>query len=303
MMSLKEDFSQLLALTQLHLLQYYGSKGTLTTDFQNYQYFKKLTIKQKPQQKKEISSSPPSPYSQKPIQGTKLAPVSSKPAIPLPQPVENRSHVPIQKEPLDHPPKAPQKTGKLKEFSPPVPNEIISKESGSFTLEPMITKSEMDLREIRQMISVNFPSQKIVDPLPYVYETKKAESLHKEPIPDVIILTFDESSEEKALLRNMANAIQGKLNVSAMPLSATELEKEVSWETLLHTKNLRLIITCSKSLTTIPNLQQYVKEFPKTGKFYAGRVPLCLLGDLSQYLKEPQRKGTLWNTIQELLRI
>lgn len=280
----KERYTELLALTQLYLLQEYPNKGSIPVGLDTYNYFKQLALQQKSQNQKAPTIAP--------------MPMPTKPPSPLP-PAPQKTQVPSVPQNTATVPPVPEP-----QIKPATQEKTVASKSENFVLEPISVVTPTELNDVRQAVTERFPAQKIVDTIPSNDETKKNESgWHKEMgVPEVVILSFTEVPSQVIFLQNIAKAIQDRLSTTAQVMSAGQLEQEGSWEALLNAKGIRLIIASDHALPTVPRLMQYYRELPKHAKYFVGKVPLCLMSDISLYQSEPQLKAPLWKMIQSMLQ-
>ncbi len=292
-MTPQQQYAELLALTQLHLLQEFSPKNFLQADAQNFVFFKKQAQMQtqaqaqplKPQSSSQIISPPPLPL--KTPATPKAAPPPPVNTLPPPTPA------PIAKL-EDHTPK-PSKM-------PPIPISAPStpKESTFLTLEPLGKASEMDLSEIRKILEERFPSLTIIDETPSDAEAKQVNSrgvLDKAAAPEVVILYSNEPPLQQTFLANVAKAIQICLNSPAVIVSARKLENEGGWNTLLEMKTLKLIMISKDLFNSLPDLTKRYRETTQS----LDEIPVYFLSDPPLYLKDPKLKQALWEGLKQLL--
>jgi hypothetical protein len=315
----KELYKELLALTQIHLLQHYPNKGAVATDLNTYTYFKQIALQQKLQNQQlppvaaqtglKPTVSPTTTHQLKP-QAPQLTPiVPMSPGVLSTKAQERQTITQIAETKISQP-MPYQTTTNIPENKHEASSKASSQDkavttkTGLFVLEPVTKVTPVEFNDIRQLIIERFPSQKILDQIPSDKEAKKNETARSKEmtVPEVLILSFTEIPKEVAFLQNIAKAIQDRLMKTVQIIIASKLEQEGSWSRILGSKTLRLIIACDHGLPTVPGLMQHYREAPRHAKYYAGKVPLCLMSDISLYLNEPQLKPPLWKTIQEMLR-
>lgn len=282
--SAQQQYKELLALCQIHLSQEFPSNCWIPIDPATYATFKR--------------SAPPKPAEEKkaPIP----VPTQINP-LPLPSPVKTATHTP--------PP--PVKEAPPEKITAPAPQKVSAKvvveekripttPSSQLTLDPVKTLTTVDLSDIRKIIAEKFPQQQILDAIPSDEEARRVHSAWKlaATVPAVVVLSFNESSNEKAFLQKMTSAIEQKLAPAAV-ISAQGIE---DWDHFLKSKGLRLIIASTHGLEAVPEAMKHYREFPKQARSQLGKVALCPLPDISLYLREPQLKHALWSAICELLK-
>jgi hypothetical protein len=181
-----------------------------------------------------------------------------------------------------------------------------TKKSPILNLEPIsVSSSAIENQTFKDILKKTSPEYALADTIPDDYVAKKLMNLWatEQQISPVVILSFDHQENHLNFLKNIAKAISLRFG-PAKVVSASKLEKEKQWNSLLSTKELHLIIASDYHLYLQPNLMNYHKEEPKQGKHFLQQTPLLLLSDLDLYLKEPQLKSLLWRAIcNELISI
>lgn len=275
---LDERYAELVALTQLYLLQEFSLTERVTAGTEGYAYFKEYAM-----QKKGQSVSKPVPVSQPVRQIVQEAPkLLTEPVPQADEPIPQQQATSFPKE----------KTASVKP------------KSASKTFEPELTarETEIDLEDIRKIVQERYPGQKIVKEIPSDAEAKAINEAWKSEtiIPEVMILSFEESPLQYAFLQNIAKAITMFYTPAAV-IRAEKLAQEKGWEKVLQTKNLKLIISTGHNVHGSPELHKHYKEAQKQAKHFLGSVPLFLLSDIAHYFKNPQLKVTLWKDLCEIL--
>jgi hypothetical protein len=281
---IKEQYREILSLTQLYLLQEYPEKAFLTASPSNYSY-----LAPPPPAKKPPSSPPPPPPATVSIPKRTAIPQAKAPS-PQPQQVAPRIEPSIAK----IAPKEPQKS------EAPLKGEAPSRLMELFALDPMGPAEKEDLLAMRQLILERCPQIAIREDIPSDLEAQEVCRGWQQPCKalQIAILSFEESGQQREFLNNLARAIHLCFG-SAAVVSAPQIEQENQWESFLTTSPLQLIIAASHSLQQLPRLTKHYKESPKQVKYALGKVPLYLLSDLSIYLQEPRLKAALWQAIRE----
>jgi hypothetical protein len=118
-------------------------------------------------------------------------------------------------------------------------------------------------------------------------------------LPQVLILTFDEPPAQHEFLSKVAVAIEG-LGATAQVRSAADLEKLFSWDDIVTSKGVRLIIANNSALQLHEELHKLQRE--GQGRQFLGECPLLPLTDVGSYLQDPALKRTLWDAIKEHLK-
>lgn len=294
MTTLKEQYAELVALAQLYLLQEHPSGSWLTADSDTFNYFKRYALQT--QQKRSAPTPPPrqqpSPEAVPAIEQT-TAPVESAAPHTHKQPPTPPAPADTPKDPVLTPPtrlmKDPLNTaGPTKK----APKEV----STGFILEPLTEIPTLNDSELKKAFLERFP---FVNWLEVPVKDLHTAEASPQTAANIVILLYSEAGKTLAFMHNLAKAIQlttGNVEV----ISASQIEAENGWEEFLKSKKLRLIITSYGGAQSLPGLMTYAKESPKQGNHYFGKVPACLLSDVNIYLKEPQLKLPLWQSIQSL---
>lgn len=282
---LKEQYAELLALTQLYLLHEFPEKAWIPVSMPFYQWIR--ATHQPPPKTASIPSTPIQPAATQPT------PLPTPPS-PLPAPAApKKAEAPPQHTPT--PPKpAPQKAP---EPIPP-PQKTEATPRSFFTLEPMTQAVESDLTDIQTILAERFPKQTILKEVPSDTESNLLKKEHTTEA--AILLSFLESPEHLTFLTNIAKAIESRLAPAAV-VAANDYEQDDRWHTLLQSPALRAIIISSANLQALPKLMKHYREDTTQKKFFLGQVPLVVLSDISLYFQEPTRKRALWDEITKVV--
>lgn len=274
---LKEEYAELIALTQLYLLREYSLNDKQVADPQTYAFFKQILPKE------VIPRSPVQPP---------IVKQAAKPTMTLPP----SSPSPPPSLPPVEPPPEPTKPEPQPEK--PIAASTNIKKSYLIALEPLLNSNPLDCKEIKQIFKEQLPQHPILEEIPSDQAAKKIKQAWQieQNIPPIIILSFNEQEKSRAFLHAMADAISRHL-APARVLSGPQIEKEKKWDVILKAKDLRLVIASDYGLYLLPELMKCYKETPKQAKHYLYQTPLLLLSDLTLYLKEPQLKPLLWKAI------
>lgn len=308
MNSIKKCYAELLSLTQLFLLREYPLSDVKIVDPAVMAFFQKKMGSSPPLNIAKTThpiSSSLQPTLQSPQAPTRLTttPPSPDPRPPetRPEPIPPSKPDPIPPNPL--PPPTQPEPPPSEPVQPPIMTQTnlnkTKSSSKGLTLEPLsVPASSRDHRDFWNLFPSLFPELTLCESVPndsMAQKFKNAWLKHQE-IPSVVILSFHDGEKELAFLKNVAQAISLRL-APARVLSAPKLEKENSWETMLQSPNLHLMIASDYGLYLQPGLMRFYREVPQQGKHYLNHIPLLLLSDLSLYLKEPQLKSLLWRAI------
>ncbi len=117
-------------------------------------------------------------------------------------------------------------------------------------------------------------------------------------MPDVLIVTVNETSAETTFLHSVAKAIRERL-CSAEVISAALIEQKWSWNIVLSGGKAKMIIMNDNSVKKLKTLAKQIHS--SAGMPFVGNVRLLPLQKVSLYIDDKERKTTLWRTIcQEL---
>jgi len=297
MMSSKDRYAELVALTQLYLLQEHGPEDRLMAESGTYTYFREYALRKQKQAPAQT---------QQPVQPQVVQPVQrSNPTSPIPP----AAPPPIVAAPT---PKAPEEI-KPAEITPigkalstkqeVIPTEREKKKSTAvFQLDTFTTPAAVDFKDIRSIIQERFPQMAILNAIPDDSEAKKTSRAWEQPLKhvNVLIVSLDEAPKNRYFLANIAAALES-YGVSTSITMASGREKSSDWETKLVSTELRLVLVTQHCLEALPELGKLYREEAKQARCYLGKTPLLLMSDIGFYLKEPQLKSSLWNALKELL--
>lgn len=228
MSSAREQYSELLALTQIFLLQEYTSKEWIFSDSEAFRYFKALEEskrqenKQKPQIIPKSEAAPP----EKPVRPPEPPKITPEPVVVKEDKIEPIKPVVMEEK------KEPQKSKQV------------------FVPEPLAKAKEIDLSDMRAAVSNAMPQVKIAD-------TPKAASS-----PSIVLLALGETGEELLFLHNVASAID-RLLKPAEVVTLAKKEREAAWKALLNRPGLSWIIAFGEEVYTLPGI---VKGKQKIGE-------------------------------------
>jgi hypothetical protein len=307
MMSLKEQYSELLALTKNYLLQEYAVTDRILAESDTYSHFRTYALQQQ-EMKKTENTVPVRPVSPSAIQQPSMSSLKPNPNIHLKKP--EMGPAPTQTTPLASIALSPIRDPKVVQETPlpsnqekkGVKNAVEHGPSKAFVLAPPASIQKTDFTELRKTVQEKFPHLHLLDTLPDDAEAKKLANgwAQQKPAPQILILSFDETAKHLAFLENItkALAIYG-LNVQIA--NAVKLERENEWTTRLKSQELKLVIASSTGFYNLSELQKHYREGAKQGRHYLNDRPLLLLSDLGFYLKEPSLKASLWAALKEFL--
>jgi hypothetical protein len=288
MRSFQDQYQELVAFAQLYLFQEYTVEEWLIADSKTHQEFREYARQQKSQ-----SASAPLPIPLKVENPT--TPAITPPTVKSPPTYVEKPKNSIQASLPKSPPSPPP-------LSSPQTVPAFQASNKLFNLEPLSGKTEIDFSSIRKYMQEKCPNQLILNEIPSDTEAKKIKNQWQMPAtePEIIILAYNEGPKQLIFLENIAKAIQ-QLSVHAVVISAHKIEQEKGWESLLKSGRLRLVISSHHGMQILPGLMKHYNEIAKQGKQFLDRIPLCLLTDVSIYIKEPKLKIPLWQSIKNFL--
>lgn len=276
-MTPSEKYTELVALTKLHLLQEYDLSDWKYADPQTFLFLKQYAQQSRPQN--PVVSTPPNV---KPVQQV-MPPPSAPPVVKQIQPTPE----PKQKE-------KPEQKNK-----PEVKEEktISHLESKAYELQKPSEPTTQDFNDIKQFLREK--NQTIVEQIPSDEEAKKISNNWKlsDKHPKVAIVTDESDATSNAFLTNMAKAIQTQL-APAVIISTIMLRDEKNIEKLLGSATLKLIIIAPSTLKLLPHLMKKFREESK--KQFLGNIPLCVIAETKEFEKNPKLKIALWNHLKQL---
>lgn len=295
MTSLQEQFAELAAIAQLHLLQEFDRSERIAVNAESFAFFKQYALQQKPPQNAPARPSEPT-AAPAALQPPKTAIITKAP--PMPPVVSPEKPVAATPAPQPKMPLAEAVVPKKQEVKQP--EKTASKTN--FELAPLKEAAEISLGDIRDIIKEKFPKQALIDDVPSDIEAKKIiDAWKQEPaIPAIMVLSFDETAEQQDFLEKLSKAINEKIAPSAV-VKFDRVIHEQGWAAALQTKELRFIIAPTHGLHASPELMKHYREAPKQAKHYLGNIPLFLLPDIGIYLKNPKLKISLWNDLKSML--
>ncbi len=191
-------------------------------------------------------------------------------------------------------PKTPPPIFERKKEEPPSPAPVIIEEAPP----PPIIPLKKPAKKLDALFAKIAPSMPIFAEIPSDAIAKRIATRwkNKNQLAPITVIYFQESPEQKALLEEIAKALDVYFGPAAL-LCAESIEREKDWKPLLSVPELKLIITCDYTLWQLPNLCQLYKEVPQQKTRQLGEKPLFLLPDLSLYLKDPLLKRSLWKAL------
>lgn len=277
MNSILQDYRELLSLTQTLILSEFTPTSSFPTDLETYDFFKQFTAHKQVNKGNSTfqivqNQNPPKNFQAQ-------APVPQKANTPIEE-IQKPEHLQVQK---------------IAESLPP--SSIYSKnksQNSILKLEPITEPKQLDYNSLKVEFKNLFPNLVLQDSIPDDSEARKINQQWKNQSlsPQVILLFFDETPDQKAFLQKVTDAITQKL-VPASLFSAYAIEKQNKWENMFKIQGVKLIIAPDYGIYLLPSLMHHYREFQRT----LGGIPILLLTDISLYLKQPSLKAALWQAI------
>lgn len=303
MMTTKQErYAELVALAQLYLLQEHDPKAWLPTDAETFKYFKAYAQEKKQKQAAAVNASTQVPASRPALPIRPPLPIPLSSAAPkeasrnsLAQPTAQPEEVAAQA------PSAPQEEVRCslpepKPIETPLKNTP-SEPPKSFRLEPFVEIPAANDAELKKIFLEKFPGVSWLEtPLPDLPAQEQSRTTSAE----IVILVYKETGKSLQFLQNFANAIQTSFGKAEI-VSAAKIERLNAWEDFLNSNPLRLIVTSYAGAQSLPGLMKHFRESPKQGHLFFGKIHAVPLTDINLYLREPQLKRPLWQSIQSLL--
>jgi hypothetical protein len=219
----------------------------------------------------------------------KPAPVAPPPPAPV--------IIQAPPKPIQPPAPAPVIAAPKPEAKPEVKPEV---KPEPVKLEPLAPIAPPSFQDLRRLLSVTAPNLPILDQIPSDEMAQKIANQWKtkNQTAPITILSFQESPEQRALLEQIAKAVDVCFGPARF-INAEPIEKEKQWEAFLTAPELKTVIICDYSLWQLHNLMQFYKENPNQKTRTLGSATLFLLPDLSLYLKNPALKRSLWKALNQ----
>lgn len=268
---LKERFGELVGLAELYILQEYRTTEKAFSSVETFDYFRKLA-QQKANPAPLPEKKPPLPAPPKTI----LQPVVS------PQ-VLAQAPVPEVQE------KAPQTTSQTQ----PIPYER------DLSIDALPPLNRWDLSDVQTHVSKSLPHLRIIDKIP---DAKNAEKkLKTEANPKVFILSSSKNPSHLAFLNNIANALEIH-GISAKVKEVHPQDLKDGSETADILEAPLLVLASEKDILST-NLSKLCRKDETKDGHELMRTPLLLLSEIERYLVDSSLKASLWNTLNERLKL
>lgn len=266
MSTLAEQYRQLLAMTQSHLLTEFPRDQRFISDPETVKFYKSKAAAPKmppkpPIVQQQITQRPPQPQYHPP----KPAPIVPKPAAPPPPPLPAPAQ---EKKPLEVPKR-----------------------------ERLDSSTVDEMSDIRSLITKLYPQMHLSPPP----ASDNTQTLTNTQTAQVYVLQCGNTPSEETFLHYLAEAIKRML-APAMVVDGYRIEKENRWEGMLGEGQIKLIVMTETQLQRLPSLQGRFQRSPTDHTCRLGEVPLLLIPELRLLFQQPDLKISLWHTLQALMK-
>lgn len=198
--------------------------------------------------------------------------------------------VPLAKAPspikpvMEQPKPIPVKNPAIPQPQAPSPIPIESKPVQLPSLKPALEEKEvlavLNLNDMKKLILSVFPSLPLIETVPSDAEAKKINNKWKESA-SILIVWSGTNPLEHVFVKNLASAIHMRFSGMNITLNSSKEIAEGQFERFQF-----ILAPTSLSLN--------VKD--------QDRKKLCQIANIDDYIRNPQLKAQLWNTITRLLR-
>jgi hypothetical protein len=281
MASFKEQFNELIQLTELYLLQEYKMDDRIKAAPENFSYFKQQAALRKKDPSRHERIAPAS------RQAPSSSSAQAAAAPPLPKTNPEFPKPPVKEMQRDIKPEpSPSKKIDLKPIEP-----AITLEKDPLKLEPMLPAKLRDFSELRHIIKEQVLHLKISE------EIRTPKII---PAIDVIVLFLACTPAGETLLNNITKAINLQL-APAKLLEASSMELNREWEQFLNPSSLKLIVIPQSDLSQLPSLSKLCKNNSK-GLLLINGIPALLIPDPEQLNNDPLLKQNVWNSLKKIFK-
>lgn len=156
--------------------------------------------------------------------------------------------------------------------------------------------------EIKKQLQKLLPHVTVVRDVPSDDEATLISESWKQPTKyaSVLIFSFSESPETEKFLFNVKKAIEAHFCSCAI-IDTKTWEDKKEWDAFFTIHNPKLIISSPEVFKT-KQLLTYYKENVSSKERFLHSHPFMLLLSLSTYIKQPEQKKVLWNSLCNLLK-
>lgn len=174
---------------------------------------------------------------------------------------------------------------------------LVSAEEFEFFSSKKKKPSEVIDPEMQQLIKKVLPEIALQPEIPPDNDARRRSSLWKEPYltAHVLVLTLGDAAVQ--LHHNITKAISSQL----APAHLIEIKTENSWELVLSSPQLKLILAPPLEEWKSLPLARFYKETPASKACFLQEILLILMQPAAAYLKNPDLKKDLWKTLFTLL--
>lgn len=211
--------------------------------------------------------------------------------LPSKEPVKQKAQKPLPKI------SSPQKPNLIA-----TPNPTQNLPDPTFRTSPLDSSISPTLPSLKSLFAKIAPELPLLEKIPSDAFAKKiaARWKTKNQIAPISILSLNEPSQQKALLHEIAQALDIYFGPAKI-ISAESIERDKEWDAFLTSTELKFVIACDYTLWQLSSLMPFYRENTSNGTRTLKQVPLFLLPDLSLYLKDPLLKRSLWKALCQKL--
>ncbi len=187
---------------------------------------------------------------------------------------------------------------------PPPPPTFVQKKPEPVEVKPPapVTPPKKNTFDTRLMVEKTFPDMVLREtPLEDSHARKKSRLWEETYLnAQIVVIAFGEVGPGLEFLRNVTKAID-QLIAPAQLIEGTLLEREKSWELLLNSPALKNILCSPWNAWKSTSLATLYRQNGTTQEQFLGKHPLILLESSVSYLKNPEKKRSLWQLIHTQL--
>lgn len=189
-------------------------------------------------------------------------------------------------------------------FAPKKPEPVLIKQE-----EPLpppkpifVTPPKKNTLETRLMVEKTFPDMVLRQTPLEDSHARKMSRLWEETYlnAQIIVIAFGEVGPGLEFLKNVTKAID-QLIAPAQLVEGSMLEREKTWELLLNSPALKNILCSPWNAWKSTTLATQYRQNGATQEQFLGKHPLILLEPSVAYLKNPEKKRSLWQLIHSQL--
>lgn len=121
-------------------------------------------------------------------------------------------------------------------------------------------------------------------------------------LPDIPIFISTRLKAHEEFLTNISAAIDTVHGKSAI-YDITSIESENRWENIFTSHQIKWLILPQELLQLSPNLKEHFRDVPGQPFQKIAHIPALVLENLNQYYLSPEKKKTLWKSLNELFTL